>query len=487
MATSAVMQKRAGLAYWMQEVLNQCEKASASLSSEPVHDLRTSLRRCRSLADGIMVFDPHPAWKKMKRAGKQLFSSLGELRDTHVLQEWVQKLSPEGDVTGKFLTDFMIGREESLKETAIAALQQFDRKQWKCWANELPSRAAKISTDSPAFAYLALEKWQDAHALHRRALRNRSNVSYHQLRIGLKRLRYTIENFLPRLHGIWGQDLKELQDILGEVHDLDVLWETAAGTKAFPDSVARTAWRVRVQEEKRQRIAVYRSKMVGRESLWHIWRAELPRVEELRSLGLARFQIRAAFLDTDVAHAKHVARLAVQLYDGLPVNGVLRGPKREEYRYILQLAAMMHDIGRSRTNRGHHKASARLIRKLSPPPGWAAEEIRLAAFVARYHRGALPAVAQQSFVSLAQSKQRLVKFLAGILRFACACDRQHDAQIRRIEVDASNSVFMVRAEGYTESTPLAEHLAAARHLLELTYGRPVFVMPMPDPGQIHAA
>jgi hypothetical protein len=48
-------------------------------------------------------------------------------------------------------------------------------------------------------------------------------------------------------------------------------------------------------------------------------------------------------------------------------------------------------------------------------------------------------------------------------------------------------VFMVRAEGYTESTPLAEHLAAARHLLELTYGRPVFVMPMPDPGQIHAA
>ncbi len=62
MTQAAAVQRRVGLAYWMQEVLDQCDKAAVDFRSEPVHDLRTALRRCRSLADGIMVFDPDPAW-----------------------------------------------------------------------------------------------------------------------------------------------------------------------------------------------------------------------------------------------------------------------------------------------------------------------------------------------------------------------------------------------------------------------------------------
>src|SRR5437660_6148336 len=99
MATSAILKKedRVGLAYWMEEVLVQCAKAEQDFSSDPVHDLRTALRRCRSLADGIRVFDRDSAWKKMRRAGKVLFSSLGDLRDTQVTIEWLGKLAAEGD------------------------------------------------------------------------------------------------------------------------------------------------------------------------------------------------------------------------------------------------------------------------------------------------------------------------------------------------------------------------------------------------------
>ncbi len=57
-----------------------------------------------------------------------------------------------------------------------------------------------------------------------RRLRNRSAVAYHQLRIGIKRFRYTVENFLPERHQQWSRDLRDLQDALGEVHDFDVLW-----------------------------------------------------------------------------------------------------------------------------------------------------------------------------------------------------------------------------------------------------------------------
>ncbi len=486
MTETAAVQKRVGLAYWMQEVLNQCDKAAGDFRSGPVHDLRTALRRCRSMTDGIMVFDPDPAWKKMKKAGKQLFSSLGGLRDAQVMRNWVQQLAPEGDTAGNILADVVFDREQQLKKTAARTLEQFDRKQWKDWSDELPSRAARVPVEGPVFAHLALERWHQAHALHRQALRNRTKISFHELRIGIKRFRYIVENFLPRLHGSWSNDLKELQDVLGEVHDLDILWQAAIHFKAFPDAESRLRWRSRIEHERGQRVEAYRARMLGSNSLWKAWRAGLPQPEELRSLGLERLQIWASFLDPSVAHSKHVARLALRLYDGLSVGEILGGPMRETYRDILQAAVLMHDVGDS-TTKGHHKASARLIRNLSPPSGWTAEEIRIAALVARYHRGALPRETQRRFAALSPSKRWLVEFLGGILRLACACDREHDGQIPRVEVEGLDPVLTIRAEGYTEYTSLAEHLAAARHLLELACHRSICILPFDTENQAHAA
>jgi CHAD domain-containing protein len=477
MASSATLEKRMGLAYWMEEVLVQCGKAEQDFSSDPVHDLRTALRRCRSMADGIRVFDRDPAWKKMRRAGKQLFSSLGELRDTHVMREWVEKLAPEGDTARTIVSNYLNMQEHELKKTAAAALQQFDRRQWKYWAGKLPHRAARIPLDSPVWAHLALERWVGAHNLHRQALRNRTNVAFHQLRIGLKRFRYTLENFLPTLHGGLGADLKGLQDALGEMHDLDVLWETAVRIKAFADGAERSEWRARVEKERTRRLECYRAKMVGRNSLWTTWRAALPSSSEFRSLGLERIRIWSSFMDPHVGHSKHVARIALQLYDGLPTNGILQPSKRESCRWILYAAALMHDVGRSKGHSGHHKISARLIRKLAPPIGWNPRELRTAACVVRYHRGALPSAAQKSFAALSPSAQRLLQFLGGILRLACACDLQHDGKILGVSMESLDPVITVHAKGYIESTALAEHIAAARHLLELTYRRPILVLP----------
>src|ERR1700678_1595684 len=86
--------KPIGLRYWMLRVLEECEHVSADFSPDPVHDLRVSLRRCRSLADGLHALDPDPNWKAMKKAGKRLFQRLGALRDIQVMMEWVEKLAP---------------------------------------------------------------------------------------------------------------------------------------------------------------------------------------------------------------------------------------------------------------------------------------------------------------------------------------------------------------------------------------------------------
>ncbi len=222
--------------------------------------------------------------------------------------------------------------------------------------------------------------------------------------------------------------------------------------------------------------------MTGTNSLWMIWRKGSPAAEKCRPIGLERMRTWASFLDPRVAHSKHVARLALQLYDGLPTTGILRGPKREAYRWILSAAALTHDVGRSKTNSGHHKVSARLVRKLKAPLGWTASELSTASLLVRYHRGALPRETQKSFAALSPSRQRLVQFLGGILRLACACDWQYDNKIRSVSVESVSPVITLRAEGYVESAALAEHIAAARHLLELTYGRPVFVLAAAEPA-----
>ena len=468
-------EQQAGLAFWMRRVLEECDRASVDFAADPVHDLRVALRRCRSMADGLMAIHPDPAWREMKKAGKRVFSSLGELRDVQVIEEWVRQLGDAEDPVAKTLLDYLASREAQLKAEAAQALKAFDRKQWMRWGHHLPRRAARVKQGSAILKHLALERWVEAHELHRRALRNRSQVSFHRLRIGLKRFRYIVENFLPEQHHAWRDDLKELQDILGEVHDLDVLWATALQIRAFPDPEARLRWHARVREERDRRIAKYREKMVGKASLWGVWRAKLPQGEEIEAVALQRLMLWASNLDPDFKHSNHVARLALQLYDGLAKNG---RPPAPDLRGTLRLAALLHDVGRSKHEKGHHKASYRLIRRLASPLGWNKESLRIAGIVARYHRGALPRTGQEALRGLSLGQRQSVLRLAGMLRLADAFDIPRDGRIQRLDVRHENGFVVIGARGYSPRDRRAEAIAGARHLLEVVYRRPVIVQPL---------
>src|SRR5579863_3965855 len=273
-------QKKTGFALWMDRVIIECDRAMVDFASDPVHDLRVALRRCRSLADGFMAIDPCPDWKAMKRAGKTVFQSLGELRDVQVMDEWVGRLSDASDPVNIMMVHYLASRQTELKIQAASVLRGFDRKQWKRWGAMLPRRATKVRPGSVVFKHLALERWTEAYELHRRALRNGSKVALHSLRIGIKRFRYIVENFLPEQHAAWKDDLKEMQDILGEIHDLDVLWATAQQVGVFHEAESRSRWHDKITSERMARIEKYRVKMVGPESLWHIWRVALPSGEQ---------------------------------------------------------------------------------------------------------------------------------------------------------------------------------------------------------------
>jgi CHAD domain-containing protein len=472
--------RKHGLAFWMERVLEECNCAAVSFAADPVHDLRVCLRRCRSMADGLMTIDPDPSWKQMKKSGRQLFRSLGELRDMQVMEEWVGRLIPEDPAAEKLL-QFLAGREVQLKQQAALALQQFDGKQWKKWSQALPRRASRMRAGSVVFKHLALERWTEAHELHRRALRNRSQVAFHSLRIGIKRFRYIVENFLPEQHQAWSSDLKELQDLLGEVHDLDVLWATALQFNVLDDPESRSRWHARIVEERHRRIQKYRDKMVGKDSLWPVWRAQLPSRGQVEAAALARLKLWASFLDPDFKHSTRVARLALQLYDGLPVKKNSAEPAGEttEDREILQLAALLHDVGLAKREKGHHKATLRLIQRLEPPLGWSPQKLRMAGIVARYHRGALPRGGQKTLAGLTPEQRRSAMKLAGILRLANAFDADRTGRIQHLDVHQKNGFLVIAAEGYSSRDRMAEGIASARHLLETVERRPVMVKAMP--------
>jgi CHAD domain-containing protein len=475
-------QQTVGLASWMGRAAEECERAGSDLASGPVHDLRVALRRCRSLADGLMAVDPEPEWKAMKKAGKALFSSLGELRDTQVMTEWVQKLGPPQDPETQALLDLLSKDEQNHKLKAAEALRAFDLRQWRKWSVKLPRRAGRLKPGSNIFRHLALERWTEAHDLHRRALRNRSQAAFHQLRIGIKRFRYIVENFLPVQHQLWNADLKELQDLLGDVHDLDVLWSTATRVNAFSSPESRTRWHAIVHEPREKRIARYREKMTGPQSLWNTWRAELPQGSQVQVGARARLTLWASFLDPDFAHSQRVAALAVQVFDGLFALGLAPSSPNQDLRSILQTAAFVHDVGRSKKEKGHHKSSYRLVRRHLPPLGYTASDLQLAAAVARFHRGALPQSRHKAVRELAADQKTIVLGLAGILRFADALDKDSQGRIRRLRIFEKDRAVIVQAQGYAAWTRAAENIAASRHLLETVLRRPFLVKAMPAPG-----
>src|SRR5690242_3956264 len=436
----------------MLRVLHECDNVAASFSADPVHDLRVSLRRCRSLADGMMAMDPDPSWKEMKKAGRALFRRLGDLRDVQIMMEWIEKLEAkventatvesvtQGTIEGgpgdsndgrqdssrdpaaQALLHILRARETEQKQEARAALAEFDRKQWRLWTKTLPARAGRIRPGSAVFKHFALERWTAARELHTRAMRTRSQVALHTLRIGIKRFRYIVENFLPAEHALWGDDLKHMQDLLGEVHDLDVLWATAVSCHVFPNEASRNAWHERIVKERTKRIDDYRARTVGTDSIWHVWRAGLPQGKQVQEIATRRMKLWAKVLDPDFAHSERVARLSLQLYDSIHAAGLFRRQSLENNRDAdheresLYVAALLHDVGKSEGDKGHHKESLKLIKKHGTPLGWKEEDMLRAGLVARFHTGALPARSHKAMRDLLPEEQRTVVRLAAVLR-----------------------------------------------------------------------
>ncbi len=464
-----------GLGYWMSEVVRECDSVQCNFAAGPVHDLRVALRRCRSIADGFMTLDPHPAWRLMKDESKRLFQQLGALRDVQIMREWVQRLAPVPDEASFILQSHLEEQENLHRESAAKAVLDFNRKKWTSWARTLSGRIRSIPADSIVFHHLALERWTAVRELHRQALRNRTHVGYHRVRIAIKKFRYIAENFLPSQHGQWGADLRELQDLLGEMHDLYVLWRTALAIRAIRNESVRREWRQRILNESGQRLLAYRAKMMGKTSLLIRWRSELPGPDQIQNAAMTRLRVWASYRDRDALHSGNVARLAVQIFDGLNALNLLPSRGMQDARSLLQTAALARAIGANKSQKRYQIASYRMLRDVPVPLGLSLKALQMIALIVRFHRGRLPRIQQKTFSGLTKGQRTNIIFLSGILRLADALDWLDGEQISHLHVERSGDVLLLNAPGYSEHSTSAERVAAARHLLEVACRLPILI------------
>jgi CHAD domain-containing protein len=456
-------------------VLEELEEVRSAPEPDAVHDLRVALRRCRSLAAVMEEVDPDAAWPEMRKIGRKLFRQLGELRDTQVLQEWVGKLGAEGAAVRQRLAAHLEKLEAEEKDAALRAAGKFDAKAWKSFERVLGHRARVVAPNSLAAKSLALERFLAARELHLRALRTERAEPWHALRIGVKRFRYTVESLLPELYESWGEDLKRVQDLLGEVHDLDVLAETILRVAGDEPEGTRAGWMERIAAERERRLEEYRELSMGERRPWQEWKEGLPQTEGLEAAALARLKATARALGGNRGKAAHVSRIGLRLYEELRRVEAGAVFAKSSLRKLMRAAAQLHGIGAGLRTKSPEKAARRFLQRLPVPVGWNEAEWDLLGMAVRYQRGEEPRAKQKGYAGLTKEERQAVCAVAGVLRLARVLRKCGVESSKGLRVERSVDALFLRAPGLEDSEAAAARVAAGKHLVETVLDTPLMV------------
>ncbi len=176
-------------------------------------------------------------------------------------------------------------------------------------------------------------------------------------------------------------------------------------------------------------------------------------------------------------HARHVARLALVLFDRTRSLHAMSEREREWLEY----AALMHDIGAHISFVRHHRHSYYLI-KNGDLRGFQPDEIEVMALVARYHRRGTPKGSHDEYARLSAPLRRTVRILASILRVAESLDRSHGQVVNGLDVEDHGSEMAITIT--TSGDAELELWATSRHLrpFERAIARPVRIGAGAPPG-----
>jgi exopolyphosphatase/guanosine-5'-triphosphate,3'-diphosphate pyrophosphatase len=144
----------------------------------------------------------------------------------------------------------------------------------------------------------------------------------------------------------------------------------------------------------------------------------------------------------DQEHAKVVAYLAGRLFDQLRDLHDLD----DEDKLLLELAALLHDIGHFINTIDHHKHGFYIL-KANPLIGLVERRQDIVANIIQYHRKSMPSWEDEGFRNLTPRGRIVVTKLSVLMRLADALDVSHTGCVRDVQLEQQKSDWKLRLQG----------------------------------------
>jgi exopolyphosphatase/guanosine-5'-triphosphate,3'-diphosphate pyrophosphatase len=176
----------------------------------------------------------------------------------------------------------------------------------------------------------------------------------------------------------------------------------------------------------------------------------------------------------DLAHCRHVAHLAGQLWRSLESLGVT--PKTDiDAEAIVWAAGMLHDIGMAIDYDDHHKHGRYLV-LAAGLPGYSQREQALIAQAVRYHRKGTPDLGVLAALC-EPGDERLLAAISAVLALAEHLDRSRDGAIQVAGVHADNGSLQLDLDIARRGDEVLARWGAERQseTFRRAFGRPLTV------------
>ncbi len=173
----------------------------------------------------------------------------------------------------------------------------------------------------------------------------------------------------------------------------------------------------------------------------------------------------------DLGHATLTAKLAGQLFDqSRPLHSL-----GEEEKLLLEVAALLHDIGHFINTIDHDKHGYYIL-KANRLIGLDEQQQEMVANLVRYHRKSMPGADDPNFKTLPQKDRITVTKLSALLRLADGMDVRHGNHVLSASLEPRHKTWQLSLRGRGDLMLEKWALDKRRVLFEDVFGVPLQIM-----------
>jgi CHAD domain-containing protein len=224
---------------YLDEIARAEHRLADAQDSEALHDFRVGLRRLRSCLRAYRGSLKGSVSKKMRRRLRDLTLATNAGRDGEVQLEWLRQRAGRLGLEETEGLAWLVGRLEGRQFDARAKVTSGAAARFVKLAAKVRPRletvqlTVRTGRGQPRFLFSdatgeLIGSYVEQLGERIEAVRNGQDVAEaHAARIAAKRLRYLLEPLsprVPRVRALVGR-LKRLQDVLGNLHDMQVMTE----------------------------------------------------------------------------------------------------------------------------------------------------------------------------------------------------------------------------------------------------------------------